>query len=108
MGEVCRDPEDHYFVWQSPFSLAIRARLVSSSNPTVDVTIHNLDLGSLLMELLIFSLRMAPLAHIQRYINNTVSQEWAHRGSVSTASSVEPILWELSLLDMQQHTHTSI
>ena len=49
MGGVCQDPEGHYFVWKSPFSLATQARLVSYSNLTGYVTINNLELGALLM-----------------------------------------------------------
>ena len=44
--------------------MATQAHLVSFSNPTVDVTINVLELGSLAMQLLIFALRMVPLAHI--------------------------------------------
>ena len=92
MGGVCQDLDDQYFVWKSTFYLAPWARLISSSNPTGDVTINNLDIGALLMQLLIFAPRMAPLMHIHTYIDNTVAQRWANRGSVSTAFSVRQIL----------------
>ena len=82
--------------------------MVSSYNPTVYVTINDLELGELLMQLLIFSPRMAPLAHIHTYINNTAAQGWDNRGSVSIASSVGTILWELSLVDRRQHIHASV
>ena len=62
--------------------------MVSYSNPTGYVKINDLELGALLMQLLIFSLRMAPLTHIHTYINNMVSQGWSNRGIVSTVSSV--------------------
>ena len=42
---VCQYPEGQYFVWKPPFYLAIQARLMSSSKPTVDVTINDLELG---------------------------------------------------------------
>ena len=51
MGEVCRDPDGQYFVWHFPFSQATQARLVSSSNPKVYVTINDLELGALLMQI---------------------------------------------------------
>ena len=79
-----------------------------SSNPTVDVTINDLELGSLAMQILIFAPRMVPMVHIHTYINNTASHGWAHRGSSSKASSVGPILWELSLMDRRKHIHTSV
>ena len=81
---------------------------MSSSNPTGDVTINNLYLGELLMQILIFATRMAPLAHIHKYVNNTTAQGWANRCSVSTASSVGTILWELSLVDRRKHIYASI
>ena len=93
MGGVYQDPEGQYFFWESPFYLATQARMVSSSNPTGDVTIKNLDLGALLMHLLIFALRMAPLAHIHAYVDNMMAHRWANRGSVSPASSVRTTLW---------------
>ena len=93
MGGLCGDPEGQYFVWKFPFSLATQARLVSSSNPTGDATINDLELGALLMQILIFAPRIEPLAHIHTYINNTEAKGLANRGSVSTASSVGPIMW---------------
>ena len=60
------------------------------------------------MNLLIFSPRMAPLDHIHTYINNMASQRWANRVSVITASSIGPILWEMSFVDRRQQTHTSV
>ena len=81
---------------------------MSSSNPTVDVTIKDPDIGALLMHLLIFAPRMVPLAHIHTYVNNTAAQGWDNRGSFSTASSVGPILLELNLVDRRQHIHASV
>ena len=81
---------------------------MSSSKPTVDVTINYIELGALLMQILIFAPRIAPLEHIHTYVNNTAAQGWANRGSVSTASSVGTIMWELSLVDRRQHIHTSV
>ena len=67
----------------------------------------NLDLGALLMQILIFALRMAPLAHIHAYVDNMMAQRWANRGSVSTASYVRTTLWELYLAARRKHIHAS-
>ena len=99
MGGVCQDPEGQYFVCQSSFSLAIQARLVFPSKLNGYMTINDLELEAVLMQILIFAPRMVPLSHIHAYVNNTEAQGWANRGSVSTASSVGQILWELSLVD---------
>ena len=82
--------------------------MLSSSNPTGDVTIKNPDLGALLMQLLISSPRMAPLAHIHAYVDNMMAQRWANRGSVSTASSVGTTLWELYLAARRKHIYAFI
>ena len=81
---------------------------MSSSNRTRDVTINNPELGALLMQILIFAPRMALLAHIHTYINNTKAQGWANRGSVSIASSVGKIMWDLSLAARRQQIHAYV
>ena len=108
MGKVRQNPEVQYFVWRSPFSLTTEARLMSSSNSTGDMTTNNFKIGALLMQILLFAPRMASLAHIHTYIDNTAAQVWAKRGSVSTASSVGPILQELQLAARRQHIHASV
>ena len=60
------------------------------------------------MQILLFAPRMAPLAHIHMYIDNTAAYGWANRDSVGTASSVKPILREPSLAAMRHHIHASI
>ena len=65
---------------------------MSSSNPTGDMTIYDLELGALLMQILIFAPRMAPLAHIHPYVNNKAAQVWENRGSASTSSSIGTIM----------------
>ena len=73
MEGVCRDQERQYLVWCSPFSQATQARMVSSSNPKGDVIINDPEIGALLMHILIFAPRMAPLANIHTYVNNTAA-----------------------------------
>ena len=74
MVGVCRDPEGQYFVWNSHIFFTTQARLVYSSNSTGDVTINDLNIGALLMQILLFAPRMAPLAQIHTYVNNTATQ----------------------------------
>ena len=73
MGGACRDPEVQYFVWSYPFYLTTQSGLVSSSNLIGYVIINDLGLGALLMQILLFEPRMAPLAHIHMYIDNTAA-----------------------------------
>ena len=81
---------------------------MSSSNSTGDVTTNNFKIGALLMQILLFAPRMASLAHIHTYVDNTAAQVWAKRGSVSTAFSVGSILRELSLAARRQHNHAFV
>ena len=81
---------------------------MSSFNPNRDVTINDLEIGALLTQLLLFAPRISPLAQIHMYVNNTASQGWANKGSVSTATSIGPILQELSLAARRQHIHASV
>ena len=92
MGGAFLDPEGQYFVLHSPFYLTTQACLVSSSKPTGDVTINDLELEALLMQILIFAPRMDPLDHIHMYVGNTAAHGWSNRGSVRTSSAVVPIL----------------
>ena len=81
---------------------------MSYSSPAGDVKIKNLEKGVLLMQLLIFVLKMAPLVHIHTYIYNTAEQGWSNRGSVKIASSIGPVMWEIYLAARRQHIHASI
>ena len=74
MGGLCQDPEIQYFFWSYPFSLTTQARLMSSSNPTGDVTTNDLEVGALLMQTLLFVPRVTPLEHIHTYVDNTAAQ----------------------------------
>ena len=107
-GGGCQNLEYQLFVWYSPFSLSTQSRIVSSSNPKGDVTINNLELGALLMQLLIFPPRMAPLVHIHTYVNNISVHVWDNQGSIIRASEVGTILREIALAARWQHIHASI
>ena len=72
------------------------------------MSINDLELGALLMQILLFAPRMTPLAHIHTYVNNTAAQGWSNMDSFSTASSVGPILRELSLAATWKHIHASV
>ena len=70
---------------------------MSSSKKKGDVTINDLEIGSLLIQILIFDPRMALLAHIHTYVDNMEVQLWANRGIISTASSVGPVIQDIAL-----------
>ena len=78
---------------------------MSSSKPNVYVAINDLEIGALLVQTLLFSPSMAPLAHIHTCADNTAAQVWDNIGSVSTSSSFGPILQEISLAARRQHIH---
>ena len=49
----------------------------------------------------------APLVAHPYYVENMATQGWSNMVSISTASSVGPILWELSLAARRKHIHAS-
>ena len=69
--------------------------------------INYLELEVLLMQLLIFAPRMAPLDHIYTYVNNMAVQGCANQSRVSMASSVGTILQDIALVSRRQHIHAS-
>ena len=60
------------------------------------------------MQILIFTPRMALLVHIHMHVDDTAAHGWDNKGIVITASSVGPILRELSLAARRQHIHASV
>ena len=47
----------------------------------MDITINDLDIYGLFLQLFQFSQQMAPLAQITTYVDNTVTQGWTKYGS---------------------------
>ena len=80
---------------------------MSFTNPQIDTTIKNLGIGSLIMQILLFVLRMVLLEHTRTYIENTAAHGWAYRGSVITTSVVKAILREMSMSARCQNFHSS-
>ena len=50
--------------------------MVSFDNLRVDITISDLYLEDLLMEILLFATRMAQLTRVRTYVDNTMAQGW--------------------------------
>ena len=108
IGGFYRDPEGQYFICYSTFYTSTQARRVSSSNPTRDAKINDLELGALLIQILIFAPRMAPLAHIHTYINNTAAHGWDNRIIFRRASTVSPVLRDIDLAMRLQNIYASV
>ena len=107
MGGVCKDPEGQWFVWRSPFSMDTQARLVSDTNPKGDVTINDLELSALLVQVHIFSPKIHTLSHIYTAVDNTVAQGWTKYGSVSSATVIGPILRDIALMTRTHNIYSS-
>ena len=92
MGGVCRSPNGDWHVWRLTFSTTIRAHILTDANPTGFLTINDLELAAYIAHLHLFAPRMAPLEHISIGVDNTATERWACRGSVSTATTISPLL----------------
>ena len=68
------------------------------------MTINDLKLAALLGQVQLFAHKMAPLAHIR----TAVDKGWDNQGSVSSATSVGPILRDLALLTRTHKIYSSV
>ena len=92
MGGVCYSPNGDWHVWRLTFSTAIRAHILTDENTNGFLTINDLKLAACISHLHLFAPRMAPLKHISTGVDNTAAEILARRGSVSTATSIGPLL----------------
>ena len=90
MGRVCHSPSGEWHVWWEKFSTAIQANILTNENPQGFLTINDLNLAVYIDQVHLFAARMAPLEHIVTGDDNTASDSWACRGSVSTATTIVP------------------
>ena len=108
MGGVCHSPTGDWHVWRLTFITAIRANILTDKNPAGFLTINNLELAAYIAHLHLFAPRMAPLEHISTGEDNTATESWARRGSVSTATAIDPLLRESAWVTRQAKIHASI
>ena len=87
MGGVCRSPNGDCHVWRLTFITAIRAHILTDTNPTGFLTINDLELAAYIAHLHLFTPHMTPLEHISTGVDNTAAESWARWGSVSAATS---------------------
>ena len=92
MGGVCYIPHRDWHVRRLTFSTAIRAHILIDENPNGLITKNDLKLAAYIAHLHLFAPRMAPLEHISTGVDNTATEIWVRRGSVSTATAIGPLL----------------
>ena len=108
MVGVCRDPENQWFMWFSPFPWETQEIIVSNSNPKGDVTIKDMELAALLAQIYIFAPKIQPLAQIFTAVDNMEAQGWPNRGSIRSTMAVGTILRDLTFLTWGQHIYASV
>ena len=72
------------------------------------MTINNLELAAYIAHLHLFTPRMAPLEHIATGVENTAAESWDRGGSVSTATTIGPLLREAACITCQAKIHEYI
>ena len=97
-----------WHVWRLTFSTAIRPHILTDENPNRFPTINYLELAAYIAHLHLFAPRMAPLEHISTGVDNTATDIWDRRGSVSTATAIGPLLQEAAWISCQAKIHASI
>ena len=96
MGGACKEPEGQWFVWCSSFSTETQDRIVLDTNPKGGVTINDLEIATLLVQVHLFAPKMHTLSHTCISVDDIAVQGWANIGSVSLATAVSPILRNLA------------
>ena len=108
MGSICHDPTRESFIWHSYLSSTTQQRLVPFDNPSGEITINCLEILKFLPHIIIFSLCMAPLAHILIYVENAGDQGWTQCRIVITASRVGILLRDITMITYHQYIHYPI
>ena len=91
---VCYSPSGDWHVWRLTFSTSIRANILTDENSNGFLTIKDLEMAAYIAHLHLFAPRMMPLEHISTGVENTAAESWARRGSVSTDTTISPLLRE--------------
>jgi hypothetical protein len=76
MGGVFAGPDGTPYLWRHPWSATEAARLVSSTNPTGDLSINNFELAGNVAQLWLALLKMVPLSAILSGSNKSTSIHW--------------------------------
>ena len=108
MGGVCHSPNGDWHVWRLTFSTDIRANILIDKKPAGLLTINDLKLAAYIAHLHLFAPRMAPLEKNSTGVDNTAAESWACQGSVSTATTIGPLLRESVWITRQAKIHASI
>lgn len=78
-------------VWRSPFSDAIRQRLVSFANPTGDITNSDLELAATVVEHDVLASAFDLWEHtLSTSHGNTPAEAWQRKGSTTTLGPAPP------------------
>ena len=85
-----------------------KRRFLTDDNPGEDLAINDLKLAVYVAHLHLFAPKMAPLKYIRTLVDNTASEGWARRGSISSATDVGPLIREAAWITRQMHIHTSV
>ena len=73
MGGVYQGPEGQWLVWRFLLYKATQSRLVTDNNLTGDVTINDLELDTLLAQVLLFEPKRENLLNIRTAMDNTMA-----------------------------------
>jgi len=105
LGGVWWEPTlGKHLAWRWPLPSAVRSRLVSSSNPSGDLTINNLELAAVYLHLDILASAIGPRRGTVHIVSdNTTAVAWIARGSVSRHSVAAYLLRALALQQRQHH-----
>jgi hypothetical protein len=102
MGGVFAGPDGVPYLWSHPWTTTEAARLVTSSNPTGNLSIHDFQLAGNVAQLWLPLPKMAPLSAILNGSDNLTSIWWVRKGSTNTSTAAGSLLGLRSWL-LRQH-----
>ena len=108
MGGVCHSPTRECHICTLAMDTSTSFCLFMDNSRSGDLTINDLELSAYVAHLHILALKTVPLEHIHTLINNTATEGWAQRDSISSATAVGPLLREVLWIMQQAHIHMSV
>ena len=95
-----------YVVWQFEWPDDIQNRLVTTDNPTGDLTINDFELAGMVLGWLVLEYIWKNLSfkHVGLFCDNTSAVAWAFKGSTSTSVAAGRLLRFLSIRQRRRQT----
>ena len=108
MDDVFHTANRTCHLWRCVFPLGIRGRLVTSNDPSINLSINEFELLVHLAQLTLVGPTMRPSTMSTNDIDNFVSFSWGRRGSISCKTMAGVIFCAYTLLLHHYGVHNTL